>query len=162
MFKKARLKLTAWYLAIIMFISLSFSAFIYKSVTLELQNRFNIIERRLEIRDYNFGPPQAGQVEFFIEDLEASRNRILLVLLYTNITILIFSSIAGYFLAGKTLNPIEKSMEEQRRFVADASHEFRTPLTSLKTSIEVALRDKKICLNDAKTVLKGSLDDMET
>lgn len=160
MFKKARLKLTAWYLAIIMLISLSFSAFIYASVTLEFQNRFNIIERRLELRNYGFRPPP-GQVEFFIEDLEASRNRILLVLIYTNITILFFSAVAGYFLAGKTLNPIEKSMEEQRRFVADASHEFRTPLTSLKTSIEVALRDKKICLNDAKTVLKGSLDDIE-
>jgi two-component system sensor histidine kinase CiaH len=160
MFKKARLKLTAWYLAIIMFISLSFSAFIYSSVTLEIQNRFSIIERRLELRPDGFGPP-SGQVEYFIEDLEASRNRILLVLLYTNITILFFSAVAGYFLAGKTLTPIEKSMEEQRRFVADASHEFRTPLTSLQTSIEVALRDKKMDLNDAKDVLKGSLGDIE-
>jgi signal transduction histidine kinase len=160
MFEKARLKLTAWYLAIIMFISLAFSAFIYISVTLEIQNRFNIIERRLELRDNGFGPP-VGQVEFFIEDLEASRNRILLVLIYTNVTILFFSAVAGYFLAGKTLTPIEKSMEEQRRFVADASHEFRTPLTSLQTSIEVALRDRKMDIKDARDVLKGSLLDIE-
>src|SRR4030042_3546083 len=119
MFKKARLKLTAWYLVIIMFISLAFSVFIYISVTLEIQNRFNLIERRLELRDYGFRPP-SGQVEFFIESLEESRNRILLVLLYTNIMILFFSAVAGYFLAGKTLTPIEKSMEEQKRFVADA------------------------------------------
>jgi len=161
MFKKARLKLTAWYLVIIMAISLSFSAFIYKSVTFEFQRRLNVIERRLELRDRGFGPPP-GQVGLFIEDINESRKRLFLILVYTNATILFLSALAGYFLAGKTLAPIEKTLNGQKRFVADASHELKTPLTALQTSIEVALRDKKLSLKDAKEVLKQGLDNVQS
>ena len=159
LFHSARIKLTAWYLAIIMAISVSFSAFIYISVTSEFHDRLANIERRYQLRSFGFVPPP-GQVEIFFEDLEASRSRFLLILFYTNSAIFTFSAIAGYFLAGKTLAPIEKVLEEQKRFVADASHEFRTPLTSLQTSIEVALRDKGLNLKDAKNILKDSLSDV--
>ena len=39
-------------------------------------------------------------------------------------------------------------------------HELRTPLTSLKTEIEVALRDKKLTAADAKKLLKSNLEDV--
>jgi two-component system, OmpR family, sensor histidine kinase CiaH len=160
MFHSARLKLTAWYLVIIMAVSFSFSAFIYKAVSLEFQRRLEAIESRLELRRLGFLPPP-GEVEFFINDLAATKNKVLIILVYTNLTIFVFSSAAGYFLAGKTLSPIEKAMEDQKRFIADASHEFKTPLTSLKTSIEVALRDKKMTLGEAKNVLHESLEDIQ-
>jgi two-component system sensor histidine kinase CiaH len=89
------------------------------------------------------------------------RGRVLAVLAYTNGVILILSGIAGYYLAGKTLRPIETAMEEQKRFVGDASHELKTPITALQTSIEVTLRDKKLSLKDAKNTLKESLADIE-
>lgn len=99
---------------------------------------------------------------FFVEDLEETKRRLILNLLLLNGEILIFSSLAGYFLAGKTLKPIENALEEQKRFVADASHELRTPLTALKTSLEVALRDKKMALADAKNVLEDNLEEVES
>ncbi len=160
MFKKARLKLTAWYLVIIMAISLSFSAFIYHSVSLEFERRLNVIENKLDLPHQGLGPPP-GRTEFFIEDIQKARKEILILLAYTNAVILGISAAAGYFLAGKTLAPIEKAMEEQKRFVADASHELKTPLTALQTSIEVALRDKKLKLKDAKKTLQGSLTDID-
>jgi two-component system sensor histidine kinase MprB len=51
-------------------------------------------------------------------------------------------------------------VDEQTRFIADASHELRTPLTSLKSEIEVNLRDKKLALADAKKLLKSNLEEV--
>lgn len=119
-----------------------------------------MIERRLEAEEWRFGP-LVGPPHFFAEDLAAAKRRVLFILLYANGAILIFSGTAGYFLAGKTLKPIEGAMEEQKRFVADASHELRTPLTALKTSMEVALRDKKMPLKEARKTIKESLEDID-
>jgi signal transduction histidine kinase len=160
MFTKVRITLTAWYLLIIMGVSLSFSAFIYRIFYVELQGRLDVIETRLELRQRGFLPPP-GQTEYFVADIQEAKEKILFFLAYTNLTILVFSSFAGYFLAGKTLSPIEKSMEEQKRFIADASHELKTPLTALQTSIEVSLRDKKLNLKDSVLTLKESLNDVK-
>lgn len=158
MFTKARLKLTGWYLLIIMTISLSFSVFIYQNVTSEFQRRLLNIEHRLDLRSRGFALPP-GQERFFINDLEQSRLKIIYVLLYTNGLIFVLSAVAGYFLAGKTLSPIEKAMEEQKRFVTDAGHELKTPLTALITTVEVALADKKLNLKSAQKALKESLEE---
>ena len=162
MFHSAHIKLTAWYLAIIMAISLSFSAVFFRGVTLEFQRRLNTIESRFN-QERPLGWRMMGPVhEFFIDDLREAKTRVLFILLYTNGVIFVMSGIAGYFLAGRTLAPIENAMEEQKRFIADASHELKTPLTALQTSTEVALRDKKLSLKDAKNALKGNLEDLES
>ena len=150
MFKTARLKLTAWYLLIIMFISLSFSGLIFQIVSREI-NRFARAPRfRVE---ENF---------LFNEDLVVEvRHRVLLSLLEINGLILLIAGSLGYFLAGKTLKPIEAVLEEQKRFIGDASHELRTPLTALKSMLEVSLRDKKITLPEAKSIISDSLEETD-
>jgi signal transduction histidine kinase len=70
------------------------------------------------------------------------------------------SGVGGYFLAGQTLDPIAQMMKEQKEFVSNASHELRTPITSLKTEIEVALRDKKMTAADARNILRSNLEDI--
>lgn len=39
----------------------------------------------------------------------------------------------------ETLGALEESVERQRRFVADASHELRSPIASLRTQLEVGI-----------------------
>lgn len=176
MFKSARLKLTSWYLLIIMLISVFFSAIIYVGAVRELERGFRRAELRLRAEELDIPLPQRfsdlpedlplrlreiSPRFFFVEDLEAAKRRIGLQLLMINGLILVISAGAGYFLAGKTFKPIERAMEEQKRFVADASHELRTPLTALRTSMEVALRDKKIKAKEAKRILKENLEEVD-
>lgn len=43
-----------------------------------------------------------------------------------------------------TLDGLEASVDAQRRLVSDASHELRTPLATVKTNLEVMLRDPEM------------------
>lgn len=167
MFEKARIKLTAWYLAIIMAISLSFSVAIFIGVNRELvridalqeQRQMRVDTIRTFLTQGGFPiPPELQPLD--AETVEAARVRIISVLGLINLSILVLSGLGGYFLAGQTLEPISEMVEEQKEFVDNASHELRTPLTSLKTEIEVALRDKKLSTKDARELMKSNLEDV--
>ncbi len=150
MFKEARVKLTIYYLTIIMVISLFFSAIIYQAAVFEL----NRIENRQKVMRAN--------PAFLIDPdiIDETKSRIFISLLTLNTIILGVSGVSGYFLAGKTLKPISKMMDEQKEFVGNASHELRTPLASLKSEIEVSLRDPKLKLSDVKKLLLSNLEDV--
>ena len=156
-FDSARLKLTAWYLLIIALISIGFSAIIYQVVTNELERGFMVAEYRIR------GMPIPRQrVRLLLEDeLVSAKHLVAARLAVVNGFILVVSGLASYFLAGKSLQPIKVAMDEQKRFVADASHELKTPLTSMMTEIEVALRDKKLNLSESKKLLKSNLQEVE-
>lgn len=113
--------------------------------------------------DFGRGPliirPQLDRLR--LQQIEETKNDIALNLTIINILILIFGGLGSYFLAQRTLRPIEESLEAQTRFTADASHELRTPLTAMMTEIEVALRDKKLNLTDAKNLLESNLEEIE-
>ncbi|MGV8906662.1 MAG: sensor histidine kinase [Acetobacterium sp.] len=56
------------------------------------------------------------------------------------ITVLVGASLSflgGYFLSGRSLIPIKKSVKRQQEFLADASHELRTPIAVIQTNLEV-------------------------
>ena len=56
--------------------------------------------------------------------------------------LLILAGFVSYFLAERTLKPIQHKNELQRQFLADVSHELKNPLSALKTSLEIATRQK--------------------
>jgi signal transduction histidine kinase len=53
----------------------------------------------------------------------------------------LLSLFLGWLMAGRVLQPLEDAYEAQRRFVANASHELRAPLTRQRALIEVSLAD---------------------
>ena len=53
----------------------------------------------------------------------------------------------GFFLVRKSTAPIERSIEFMRRFMADAAHELRTPITILRTRAEIALQQPREAAN---------------
>lgn len=54
---------------------------------------------------------------------------------------------------------IKRSVESQKRFTADVSHEIRSPLTSLRGNIEVALRKKRDS-DEYERILRNNLSDV--
>ena len=161
MFQSARIKLTLWYVLIIMIITGLFSLAAYQNLSQELARSFRAF-RRIQIQAPFFDP---GAIPFDVDSDQAlfdeARTRLAMELGFTNLVILLISGAASYVLAGKTLAPIEKMMEEQKQFVSDASHELRTPLTVMKTEIEVALREKSIGQDEARLMLKSNLEEVE-
>lgn len=58
----------------------------------------------------------------------------------------------GYVLVRQSTAPVERSMNQMRRFMADAAHELRTPVTLLRTRAEVALAEERDPRRDAETL----------
>ena len=174
MFYSARIKLTLWYLVIIMAVSGFFSLIAYRGFVKEIgrgfhYSQYNKPQRRLLVQERNgflrilpftIYPEEIAPEEYW-EIITLAKRRFALQLGILNGMILVIAGTAGYFLAGKTLRPIEVMVSEQKRFVADASHELRTPLTSMKTEVEVALRDKKLNLKEAKALLNSNLQEID-
>jgi len=161
MFKRTRLRLTAWYLLIIMSVSLLFSFFIYTIVNTEF-HRFEQIEEIVQQHQAQGlhvpGPVLRSRIDPGI--IQEARTRLLTSLGLVNLVILIVSAIVGYFLAGRTLRPIQKMVDELNRFISDASHELRTPLTSLRSEMEVYLMNKKTTVALSKKLVKSNLEEV--
>lgn len=76
-----------------------------------------------------------------IVDSEIAALRDLLIIIVSGLVIgMIIIIIAGYYLARRSMIPIQSSWEKQQQFVADASHELRTPLAVVKSNAELILR----------------------
>lgn len=169
MFHAARLKMTAWYVLIVMILSILFSLGMYVLLRREVE-RFSQGQRlriTRALQDQGQFMPyttmQPVRFNFQVVDPvleEETIERIQFVLIGVNIGILILSSGLCYLLAGSTLAPIQEMVEEQRRFISDASHEFKTPLTSMRTTLEVELRNNKLNLVEAKQLMQDNLQEV--
>ncbi len=87
-----------------------------------------------------------------LRDVRETLYRLLVVLLPLGIGGLGLAILGGRFMAGRALRPVRNSFERQRAFVADASHELKTPLTLIRADAEVVLYRKSLNQEDRKLV----------
>lgn len=92
--------------------------------------------------------------------LDKAQDILLNRFLTIDIIIVFFIIILGFFLTNKTLKPIKLNMQKQKRFIADASHELRTPTAVIISGLEVNLNNKKLDLSSARKTLENTLDEM--
>lgn len=167
MFQSATLKLTTWYLVILMAISITFSIVIYqlnyREVSFRLENlQHNIIDEfnvPSPFNSYLYNNNEGLNSLLFNESRKAS-NQMILSLVYINIVVFVAGGLGSYFLARRTLRPIAEAHESQSRFTSDASHELRTPLAAMKTELEVNLRDPKLEIIEARELLESNLEEV--
>lgn len=158
LFKSASLKLTGWYLLIIMLICVSFSAVIYQLSSQEFDRR--LPGRTFVTTNGYFVNPDA--FDDIRETLAAqSRASLLRNLFLANAAALAIGGGVSYWLARRTLQPIGEAHDAQARFISDASHELRTPLTAMHTENEIALRDTTLTKTQMRDLLKSNLEEVD-
>ncbi|MEN9389581.1 MAG: hypothetical protein RLY61_665 [Candidatus Parcubacteria bacterium] len=166
MFKQARLNLTVWYLLIIMVLSLGFSSLVYSGISNGINRALLIQQKRLEreYRTYGFIVPNNFSRPPLItnETVREIKLHTLLMLFLVNTLIISLAGVIGYLLAGKTLHPIEQMTLKQKTFMSNAAHEIKTPLTVLKTDLEVTLRDKTASSDDLRSSLRCALEEVDS
>lgn len=157
MFRSATFKLTMWYLAIVMAISLLFSAVLYRVATEELDRSLTHETQRI----FTQFPIFEGDPRFRAGPVYANSARhIFLQLAGLNLIVLAGAGYLSYRLARRTLRPIETAHEQQKRFTADVSHELRTPLTALRMESEVALLSNKSDNKELRETLQSNLEEV--
>ncbi len=167
MFRSATLKLTAWYLAILMAISITFSVVIYQLNYREISFRLENLQHSI-IEGYDGPAPMGNYFNIFTQGPESplltesrkASNQMILSLLYINVAVFVAGGLGAFFLARRTLRPIAEAHEAQSRFTSDASHELRTPLSAMKTELEVNLRDPNLEIGEARELLESNLEEV--
>ena len=114
----------------------------------------------------------AVQVARGLGERRRAVSRSVAVLVLTGAAGLVLAAAGSAFLSGRAMRPIGEAMERQRRFIADASHELRTPVAVLRARAELlaaegeglpgALRDELARLHrdaeELSTLLQELLD----
>jgi signal transduction histidine kinase len=80
---------------------------------------------------------QAGRS---LTTLAADRRSLLLLILELGSVAVVAATVGGLLLTRQAMRPIHAAFAAQRAFVADASHELRTPVTLVRTNAEVLLQ----------------------
>lgn len=153
-FRRATIRLTAYYTAGIFFILLVSSVAIFAAFT--------------SLRLTPDLPPDFGLFTYEATELEHPedtvayelREHLLNVLFIVDATVLVLAGIASYFFAVYTLRPIEKVYEAQQRFMGDVAHELRTPLSVLKSGAENMLRQDRN-MREYKEFVRESLEEAD-
>jgi signal transduction histidine kinase len=158
--KTTNARLTLSYLVIIMLMSLCFS-FVFYNTSYRALGRQLPPPNVFGLQNPNVVFENTQSIDtFFRKRIDEGRRELAIRLVGLNVLILIGGSYISYYLARRTLKPIEDNMEAQDQFVSDASHELRTPLTALQITNEVALRKNKVSANAAKDIFQHNIEEV--
>jgi len=148
-FLRAKLKLTFFYTVGVLVILVIFSLVVY---SLFSQN----ISENIEYE----GPEYEGNANIEAQILEKVQDRLQAILLTVDGLIVILVGGISYYLAGKTLKPIESAYAKQKKFLADSAHELRTPLAVMKTGAEAVLGDEASKKEEYKKLAEDFLEEL--
>ena len=144
-FARARTRLALLFVTLVIVLVVVSSVFMYLTV-------------RSDIRGAASGSYPSGETE---QEYVTSRlGTLRWQLVAVDAVIVLLLGVGGLLYARSTLRPIRESVAAQKRFVADASHDLRTPLAIMKADFEVALRDRDLA-DEARPVLVSGLEEVD-
>lgn len=72
-----------------------------------------------------------------LSDEEAAMRTLLTNLILVGFFCSLLSFLASFFMAKHAIKPIQYALTQQNKFVSDASHELRTPITIMQTNLDI-------------------------
>jgi two-component system sensor histidine kinase CiaH len=94
---------------------------------------------------FNMKPTNDGYMLVFL-DITAQQE-ILTNLIYTfsvvGLVMLLILFFTSRFFANQSIRPVKEAFDKQKQFIADASHEMKTPLTIINTNADVLLSNSE-------------------
>jgi signal transduction histidine kinase len=100
-----------------------------------------------DVRVVSLPVVQAGRIVAVVqvgeprEVVQGTVVRLILVLVPIGLGALLLAAVGGLFMAGRAMRPAQDAFDRQRAFIADASHELKTPLTLIRADAEVLARN---------------------
>jgi signal transduction histidine kinase len=99
---------------------------------------------------------QTGQLR---EEVGGNVSQLVLVLAITGLGALALATAGGLFMSRRAMQPVRGAYHRQRTFIADASHELKTPLTLIRADAEVLSRGIKN--QDERELVDDILDETD-
>lgn len=135
MFKKLRNRLIWINLSITTIVIVTVFAAIYVLSTRSANNRPPMPPNHNEI--------YSDEVENFVEgavrdEKQAAARELLVTLIVSGVVIELVVALVSYFLAEEAIKPVREAYESQKVFIANASHEIKTPLAAISANLEAA------------------------
>ncbi len=152
MFKSAVIKLTLWYVVLALSLSLSFSGILFYFAHNEIKEGLDRQYNELTINEKD----TVRSPRIISANLKESTQHLTADFMLLNVVVVIGASFFGYILAKRTLKPIEEAHDALNRFSMEASHELKTPLTSIRAATETVL-----ITNDTVNYQKTLQDNLE-
>lgn len=106
-------------------------------------------------------PPNYLIVGRSVSDLERALHTLRDLIIGLGLISLLGTTLGGFFLAERALQPARLAFRRQQAFVADASHELGTPLTLLRSNAEVILRRRNHFAADDAELLDNIVSETE-
>ena len=128
-FNGAVIRLTAYYTIGVCVILMAFNVLVYTLLSADINSVFLGGDERGNLIDV-----QGESISHEIKE------NLIDVLVTTDGFLLIITVSIAYLLARRTLTPLAESYERQKRFISDAAHELRTPLSVMKAGTELILQ----------------------
>lgn len=90
---------------------------------------------------YTIDPAPFGQRIVFIDitSQQGILTSMIYIFLIVAIIMVIFIYFISRFFANRSIKPVQDAFDKQQQFIADASHELKTPLTVINTNVDLLL-----------------------
>ena len=85
-----------------------------------------------------------------ITDTEASLTQLLITFAFVGLGMLVVLFLISYWFSNRAIQPIEESWQKQKQFVADASHELKTPIAVISANMDAIEASGEETVNSQK------------